>query len=84
MNNNAPVVQFYHGKTVFITGATGFMGKVDFGLKIRNISLNASVKGLVITDPDTYLGLRTRTCTFVTLFLVYFGVGVKTTLQTEN
>jgi len=28
VNNNSPVVQFYHEKTVFITGATGFMGKV--------------------------------------------------------
>ena len=26
--NNSPVVEFYSGKTVFITGATGFMGKV--------------------------------------------------------
>jgi len=28
VNNNSPVVQFYNEKTVFITGATGFMGKV--------------------------------------------------------
>ena len=28
INNNSPVVEFYSGKTVFITGATGFMGKV--------------------------------------------------------
>ena len=27
-NNNSPVVEFYNNKTVFITGATGFMGKV--------------------------------------------------------
>ena len=26
--NNSPVVEFYSGKIVFITGATGFMGKV--------------------------------------------------------
>ena len=25
---NSPVLEFYRGKTVFITGATGFMGKV--------------------------------------------------------
>ena len=30
VNNNSPVVQFYDNKTVFITGATGFMGKVKF------------------------------------------------------
>ena len=24
----SPIQQFYQGKTVFITGATGFMGKV--------------------------------------------------------
>ena len=30
VNNNSPVVQFYDNKTVFITGATGFMGKVGF------------------------------------------------------
>ena len=29
MNNNSPVVEFYDNKVVFITGATGFMGKVD-------------------------------------------------------
>lgn len=28
INNNSPIVEFYSGKTVFITGATGFMGKV--------------------------------------------------------
>ena len=28
-NNNSPVLQFYDNKTVFITGATGFMGKVS-------------------------------------------------------
>ena len=28
INNNSPVAEFYSGKTVFITGATGFMGKV--------------------------------------------------------
>lgn len=28
VNNNSPVVQFYNNKNVFITGATGFMGKV--------------------------------------------------------
>ena len=27
-NNNSSIVQFYDNKTVFITGATGFMGKV--------------------------------------------------------
>ena len=27
-NNNSPVVEFYNNKVVFITGATGFMGKV--------------------------------------------------------
>ena len=27
-NNNSPIVQFFDNKTVFITGATGFMGKV--------------------------------------------------------
>ena len=33
-NNNSPsspVLQFYDNKTVFITGATGFMGKVSNG-----------------------------------------------------
>ena len=29
-NNNSPVVEFYNNKTVFITGATGFMGKVSW------------------------------------------------------
>lgn len=28
INNNSPIAEFYSGKTVFITGATGFMGKV--------------------------------------------------------
>ena len=35
-NNNSPIVQFYNNKTVFITGATGFMGKV------RNITVGYS------------------------------------------
>lgn len=26
--HGSPIGQFYHGKTVFVTGATGFMGKV--------------------------------------------------------
>ena len=30
-NNNSPILQFYDNKTVFITGATGFMGKVSSG-----------------------------------------------------
>ncbi len=25
---NSPVVDFYEGRSIFITGATGFMGKV--------------------------------------------------------
>merc|ERR1719312_1249550 len=28
MESKSPVTKFYSGKTVFITGATGFMGKV--------------------------------------------------------
>ena len=28
----SPVAAFYEGKTIFITGATGFMGKVDYTL----------------------------------------------------
>ena len=28
-NSSSPILQFYHNKTVFITGATGFMGKVS-------------------------------------------------------
>ena len=28
-NNNSPISQFFDNKTVFITGATGFMGKVS-------------------------------------------------------
>ena len=35
-NNNSPVVEFYNNKTVFITGATGFMGKVtEIFLKLK-------------------------------------------------
>ena len=30
----SPVAEFYRDKTVFITGATGFMGKVDIKLEI--------------------------------------------------
>ena len=30
-NSSSPILQFYENKTVFITGATGFMGKVSSG-----------------------------------------------------
>ena len=30
-NNNSAILEFYDSKTVFITGATGFMGKVSSG-----------------------------------------------------
>ena len=36
VNNNSPVVQFYDDKTVFITGATGFMGKVGLVKELLN------------------------------------------------
>lgn len=32
-NNDSPITQFFENKTVFITGATGFMGKVSGGLR---------------------------------------------------
>ena len=34
----SPVEEFYKDKTVFITGATGFMGKVVKQLVLANIS----------------------------------------------
>jgi len=38
-NNNSPVAQFYNKKTVFITGATGFMGKVLVEKLLRSTDL---------------------------------------------
>ena len=32
----SPVAAFYEGKTIFITGATGFMGKVDYTRAKKN------------------------------------------------
>eukprot|EP00090_Calanus_glacialis_P045488 TRINITY_DN847_c0_g1_i3.p1 TRINITY_DN847_c0_g1~~TRINITY_DN847_c0_g1_i3.p1 ORF type:complete len:495 (-),score=113.85 TRINITY_DN847_c0_g1_i3:79-1563(-) len=39
VNNNSPVVQFYDDKTVFITGATGFMGKVLVEKLLRSTNI---------------------------------------------
>ena len=36
------VAQFYSGKTVFLTGATGFMGKVNKGQVMRKIQVRCS------------------------------------------
>ena len=36
------VAQFYSGKTVFLTGATGFMGKVNKGQLMRKIEVRCS------------------------------------------
>lgn len=33
-NGNTSVADFYGGKSVFITGATGFVGKVRTGIKV--------------------------------------------------
>ena len=40
----SPVAEFYRDKTVFITGATGFMGKVDMKLEI--LFLYKLIKGV--------------------------------------
>eukprot|EP00092_Neocalanus_flemingeri_P074463 GFUD01092083.1.p1 GENE.GFUD01092083.1~~GFUD01092083.1.p1 ORF type:complete len:242 (-),score=61.64 GFUD01092083.1:780-1505(-) len=44
VNNNSPVVQFYNEKTVFITGATGFMGKV----LVEKLLRSTNVKKLLL------------------------------------
>lgn len=43
-NNNSPVVQFYDNTTVFITGATGFMGKV----LVEKLLRSTNVKKLLL------------------------------------
>jgi len=44
MNNNSPVVEFYDNKVVFITGATGFMGKV----LVEKLLRSTNVKKLLL------------------------------------
>jgi len=48
VNNNSPVAQFYNNKIVFITGATGFMGKVLVEKLLRSTNI---LKLLVLIRP---------------------------------
>lgn len=54
-NNNSPVVEFYNDKTVFITGATGFMGKVLVEKLLRSTNVK---KLLVLIRPKK--GVKTE------------------------
>ena len=47
MNSSSPILKFYENKTVFITGATGFMGKVSTGgLAVVCWDLTTAMSGL--------------------------------------
>jgi len=53
----SPIGQFYHGKTVFVTGATGFMGKVLVEKLLRSTTVS---KIYVLIRPKKGVATQTR------------------------